>query len=663
MSFSPKYPRSVQTYLECDVEDGTGNKIRVVGEVQEPKLALKDSVIDLGLIYLNIPVQGKVEIESLNFVDCIYNVRDPEGSDKTFGLIEFESSCGKIFAGMSTTVDFTFTGSEVTPITDFIIAIDIEDSEERLAFQIKCKVSGLTVIHETPSPDQMVPETRAERYAKPVLDFGDVEILTPHRRVLKIINNTAIPTQFTLQIVTFNGANVDAVVPLCADEQPTKAGNALLSRTPYLPTTKTTPHYWESQLKTDKGACFVASPMSGFLPAHGVTIVTLQGSSDLWGRYEDVLISRVGDLDAVKIPIKMNVIGSPINFKLSNSLSPIIRFGNYPVNEPKVDRTIHIVNKGPQNVRLDWVTYNRIPHDKCLIDLNFYIGDAFPLSESGPILSPDKNLIRVQLREHNGQKSDGPFRFDPMQCVIPARSTKKIKLSFDPSYVGHKTSGVFDSYALAYQSLDNNIDTESCQRLSAEDVEPLMISMTGKIRTPEVTVTAEAHGFTFKLVAGILNSVNEHVKVHRMSLLNGSKLNLVYDVRTEKPFLLCPQPNKTTLKPRMKQKLEHGFEISEDLLNCLVSIKKQHFHLGHNGKHYEVNRSLCHLGPSLYHFVYFMCLFFHHFYFLLLPLSLLIYMWVLDISLYLRKPDSDTISLRSCIDGFTGRKWRREMWK
>ena len=46
--------------------------------------------------------------------------------------------------------------------------------------------------------------------------------------------------------------------------------------------------------------------------------------------------------------------------------------------------------------------------------------------------------------------------------------------------------------------------TELCAREEGEKVPPLKIMMTGKVEVPEVVVTAEEHGFTFKLMAGQL---------------------------------------------------------------------------------------------------------------------------------------------------------------
>lgn len=36
----------------------------------------------------------------------------------------------------------------------------------------------------------------------------------------------------------------------------------------------------------------------------------------------------------------------------------------------------------PRIFRLDWETYNTVPVDATLVDLNFFVGDAFPLKGS-----------------------------------------------------------------------------------------------------------------------------------------------------------------------------------------------------------------------------------------------------------------------------------------
>ena len=83
--------------------------------------------------------------------------------------------------------------------------------------------------------------------------------------------------------------------------------------------------YWKEQLKHNKGACFIASPCSGFLPGNGVTIVTIHANCDMWGEYRDMLVSQVGDLDPVQIPISLCAVNSPLYYKLSNNNKPTVR--------------------------------------------------------------------------------------------------------------------------------------------------------------------------------------------------------------------------------------------------------------------------------------------------------------------------------------------------
>ena len=133
------------------------------------------------------------------------------------------------------------------------------------------------------------------------------------------------------------------------------------------------------------------------------------------------------------------------------------------------------------------------------------------------------------------------------------------------------------------QSLNNNKNTEQCSRLQGEQVPPLKINMTGKVEVPEVVVTAEEHGFTFKLMAGIINSrVKEHTKVHKLSLLNSSKLHLQFKMSASLPFTLLDDKTEYTLTPRQKIKLDHGLVLSEKLLSSLLSSSRQSFRLHFN---------------------------------------------------------------------------------
>ena len=45
-----------------------------VGEVQEPRVVLEHSLIDLGVVYVGIPVNSHVLLNSLNFADATYTI-------------------------------------------------------------------------------------------------------------------------------------------------------------------------------------------------------------------------------------------------------------------------------------------------------------------------------------------------------------------------------------------------------------------------------------------------------------------------------------------------------------------------------------------------------------------------------------------------------------
>ena len=46
----------------------------MVGEIQEPNVVLEKSSIDLGVIYVGVPVKNTVVFESLNFADSSFRV-------------------------------------------------------------------------------------------------------------------------------------------------------------------------------------------------------------------------------------------------------------------------------------------------------------------------------------------------------------------------------------------------------------------------------------------------------------------------------------------------------------------------------------------------------------------------------------------------------------
>lgn len=83
------------------------------------------------------------------------------------------------------------------------------------------------------------------------------------------------------------------------------------------------------------------------------------------------------------------------------------------------------------DIRLDWSTFVIEPSDDQLIDLNCYYGNTFPLidQDGNEVVEEDdefvetrtdvgeESLIKINLKEHQGQKCSIPFNINNRQMV------------------------------------------------------------------------------------------------------------------------------------------------------------------------------------------------------------------------------------------------------
>ncbi len=94
---------------------------------------------------------------------------------------------------------------------------------------------------------------------------------------------------------------------------------------------------------------------------------------------------------------------------------------------------------------------------------------------------PNKQLITVFIKPHEGVRSANPFDIHPKQVVLPARGVSAVEVTFHPSVEALNQMGSWlTSYALGYLSLDNECPS-SVTRKSVHDVSPLRIDIMAEL--------------------------------------------------------------------------------------------------------------------------------------------------------------------------------------
>lgn len=111
-------------------------------------------------------------------------------------------------------------------------------------------------------------------------------------------------------------------------------------------------------LQNNKGIAIVCEPNEGILNAYETVEIVVTVFNDICGMYEDNLVIDIKGLDPIKIPVLINVNGSPI-IVTPNQVGvsfkgeyPEVNIGNVLRNQGPVQKKFKISNTGPKNMEI-----------------------------------------------------------------------------------------------------------------------------------------------------------------------------------------------------------------------------------------------------------------------------------------------------------------------
>uniref|UniRef100_A0A1A8CH83 Deleted in lung and esophageal cancer 1 n=1 Tax=Nothobranchius kadleci TaxID=1051664 RepID=A0A1A8CH83_NOTKA len=278
------------------------------------------------------------------------------------------------------------------------------------------------------------------------------------------------------------------------------------------------------------------------------------------------------------------------------------------------------------DVRLDWKTYNIDQNDGKLVDVVLSYGDHFPLKDadgnevmSGALGLSDedawthaplsdvtnveeessepppagKNLISVHIRPHLGSLSDYPYCITPQQIVIPARSSRTIRVSFTPlTLSGSDCESRCAGFALGFMSLDSK--TAVCvpgkvRRVQGLDLEPIRLDLQAAVKPAVLLVQMDEDGgvLGFNASAGDLLRAESDGKLvacefdvtQSFQLVNPAEMPLRFRLGTKAPFsVLKPLRGSSSdpytgdgqalvIQPRHSTRVKVAFHCSLPLLD------------------------------------------------------------------------------------------------
>ncbi|XP_063062424.1 deleted in lung and esophageal cancer protein 1 [Engraulis encrasicolus] len=224
--------------------------------------------------------------------------------------------------------------------------------------------------------------------------------------------------------------------------------------------------------------------------------------------------------------------------------------------------------------------------------------------------APQRNLISVLIRPHEGTPSDYPYCITPQQIVVPAGGSSSMHVSFTPLTLSGATpthEGTCDGFALGFMSLDSKVALGvpgKVFRQQGHQVEPLRLELHAAVRPASLQVQMDEEGgaLEFHAVASDLVqedsedtlAVGQEVRVkqevlvvHSLLLRNTSQMALAFRLSVPPPFSVIqprtqPRLSRTptahshahssaesqplTLKPQTSMQVTLAFHSSPSLL-------------------------------------------------------------------------------------------------
>ncbi|XP_046879409.1 deleted in lung and esophageal cancer protein 1 isoform X5 [Hypomesus transpacificus] len=562
--FRPKACQHFETILELAVEHGTGCHLLVQADVQSPQVCLLSCELIFLELYVEVPAKTTVTMLNQTLLPAQFTwIESPlHGRQASLCSATFNPSTGTLGPNAKMEITVTFTAHTELELTEVAAVCEVKGMKELLILGFLSKAKKLYVSHCLPGDCSMSDDMVTSPL---VLDFGDVNLRRAVTKQLIITNHTAIPAPFNVEVEYFTGYNPSKL----AGQSHKRASHMRRPLHSIVKTMKVEEKEHEkfvSRLLADgKGLAFFVQPDSGMLGPFETQTIDITAFTNMWGEYQDQLISKVGDLPAKHISMQITVRGCPLYFQMigpqpeNQNEGPIIRFGNHVSGGDTVSRSLRLINTSPFDIRMDWESYNLMQWDMKLLDVVVACGDAFPLKDADgnevvdrtdyiapptwnwshtpssdgkssslssqfreEIITSDedetvdmkgrlyrtaenKKLFSVFIIPHEGNAADYPYCITPQQIVVPAGGSITIHVSFTPlTITGPYSNPDCVGFALGFMSLDFKV--ASCvsgkvQRAQGRDLKPLRLNLQASVRPAVLSVQMEKGEETMEFYA------------------------------------------------------------------------------------------------------------------------------------------------------------------
>jgi len=475
--FKPHTTGKYHNHIELHTEDDHTQFLEVHAMVQQPKICLNVSSMDLGTTYLGVWHKRRVMVQNLSMLPTHFDWESiiDEGLE-----IDIQPRGATLKPAEIMPVTIGFKPYVAGPISA-LLGCSLEGAICPLGLGIETTVDCLKVEYGVKESN-----TDSTKGDEVVVDFGDeVQIFKAQTRTFLIQNKSAIPAEYKLEIKKFPTGSFEGK-PLKLGEKPPKPpvglkstvslGAAFSKAAPPSPRDQATgtgkqftrsttqkssvemsrlkstqglkPSPMEISAETvpfrsaqgrgivagrirqaqeqtalcdDHGVAFGVNQTEGTVLAWETVEITVTCYTNMPGRYEDELIIDVTDLPRKTFKIQAGVRGSPM------SLDPTC-VGLFLPKDEIGKLTFEPVLCDADPLCKELVLLNAGPFD--LEAKVRVIREPRPFVPADLKMDFSSGAAAVSIEPHTLQQSDWPFKVEPSSIIIPSKGKAKVAMNF-----------------------------------------------------------------------------------------------------------------------------------------------------------------------------------------------------------------------------------------
>ena len=348
------------------------------GEVQAPKVYLKETSVPLGVVYVGVPVERTLTLVNLSNLATKFKFERPGGASPAFALT-FAPQSGELEAKQTLKIVITYAAL-TAGVVDEVLGCKVFGCALPSGFALRATAKNAVLAYELLAEGQAPPLPLADPSHVQLPDGVDLPLIPPlpplnfgedvplfERRTLRIAvrNLSAIAAPFSLAPQKYAAQKLKQPPPKFKGhimDGSNNEANAFQSEMGRKHVRKRQIEKEDaSYLSQGAGVAFSVAPSSGVLVPWGVLIVEVTAYNNMASYFVDTLSCEVKTAPTAILPISLTIKGCPLAFKAEcagldlTKEDPVLRFGQVTVGHMKPpEKHVRIRNNGPVDAKVTW---------------------------------------------------------------------------------------------------------------------------------------------------------------------------------------------------------------------------------------------------------------------------------------------------------------------